>query len=355
VSGASLCRHFGTCGGCTYQDMPDEAYRAFKRGAVVYALASHGLGEASIAEIVEVPPHSRRRAAFKCAKADGKTLFGFHAAQSHAIVDMRECRILTPTLFGLVAGLRDMMAALLAEGEKAELAVSESAGGADVAIRWSRKLNSRIVSDIARFATELKLARVTANGETMVELATPSATFGRAQVALPVDAFLQPTRLGEAVLQEKVLAGVSGAKSVADLFAGCGTFALVLAEKMRVHAVETDGAALDALEAAARAAQGLKPVTVERRDLFKLPLAGAELARFDAVVLDPPRVGANAQAKELAKSKIRRIVYVSCNPASFARDASILVREGFRMGTVTPVDQFLWSSHIELVASFTRE
>ena len=351
----TLCRHFGTCGGCTYQDLPDGAYRALKTKNIIDALARHGFADTSVADMVEVVPGTRRRASFKVQKRDGAVLLGFHAAASHDIVDMHECRLLTPALFVLVGGLRAMMAELLDEGQKAELFVTETENGGDVAVQWSRQVNPTNSAIAARWAQKLGLARVTANGELLAELAAPVIEIGPALVALPRNAFLQPTQEGEAVLQEHVLEGAKRAKTVVDLFAGSGTFALVLAEKARVHAVETDSAALDALAAAARATPGLKPVTVERRDLFKLPLQPPELARFDAVVLDPPRVGALAQAKELARSKIRRIVYVSCNPESFARDARVLVSGGYRMGTVTPVDQFLWSSHSELVTTFTRD
>jgi 23S rRNA (uracil1939-C5)-methyltransferase len=351
----ALCRHFGTCGGCTYQDMPDDAYRALKKADVVDALTRHGFAEPAVSEIVEVAPGTRRRAAFKAAKTEGVVRLGFHAAASHDIVDMQECRVLTPSLFALVAGLRAMMTELLDANQKAELFVTETQNGADVAIRWSRPMSTTITTAAAHWAQRLKLARLTANGEPLIELAAPIVRFGEAEVTLPRDGFLQPTEGGQAILQAKVLEGVKNAKAVADLFAGVGTFALMLAQKARVHAVETERASLDALAAAARGTPGLKPVTVEKRDLFKVPLGVLELAKFDAVVLDPPRVGANAQAKELAKSKIRRIVYVSCNPQSFARDARILVDGGYTMGTIAPVDQFLWSSHIELVAAFTRD
>lgn len=352
---STLCRHFGTCGGCAYQDLPDDAYRALKRSSVVDALAHHGFGDATVEEVAEVKPGTRRRAAFKAAKSSGAVRLGFHAAASHDIVDMQECGVITPSLFALVAGLRAMMTDLLDDGQKAELFVTETQNGADVAIRWSRAITTAITSAAARWAQRLKLARLSANGEPLIELAPPVVTFGTAEVTLPFDAFLQPTQEGEAVLQAKVLAGTKGAKSVVDLFAGAGTFALTLAQSARVHAVEAERPPLDALAASARATSGLKPVTIEKRDLFKVPLGPIELNKFDAVVLDPPRVGANAQAKELAKSKIRRIVYVSCNPQSFARDARTLVDGGYRMGTITPVDQFLWSSHIELVAAFTRD
>lgn len=350
----ALCRHFGTCGGCLTQDVPESAYRASKRRIVVDALAHHGIEDAEVTEIVSVAPHTRRRAVFKAAKAGGIAALGFHARQTHDIVDMAECRLLTPALMRAVPRLRAMMAALLRDGEKAELHVTETDAGLDLAIAWKRALKPALTAQLARWAAELKLARITMGGETVVELARPVLALGKAQVAIPPQAFLQPTREGESVLQSHVLETLSGAKQIADLFSGCGTFALPLAETARVHAVEIDPRMLTALDEGARHAKGLKPVTIEERDLFKRPLTPPELKRFDAVLLDPPRAGAFAQAKELAAAKPGRIAYVSCNPASFARDARVLIGAGFRMGPVIPVDQFLWSSHIELVTALAR-
>jgi 23S rRNA (uracil1939-C5)-methyltransferase len=335
--------------------MPDDAYRALKMAHVVDALARHGFSDARLEAIVEVAPATRRRASFKAAKKNGAVLFGFHAAASHDIVDMQECLVLTPALFELVAPLRAMMADLFGEGQKAELFVTETENGADVAIRWTHGSAPGTIAQLARWAAKAKLARITVNGEPAIERAPPTLHFGKAAVTLPPEVFLQPTAFGETHLQARVSAILKGAKAIADLYAGCGTFSLPLAEQARVHAVELDGSALDALLQAARTTSGLKPVTIEKRDLHKRPLGGAELARFDAVLLDPPRVGAAPQAKELAKSKIRRIAYVSCNPESFARDARILEGGNYRLGTVAPVDQFLWSSHIELVADFARD
>jgi 23S rRNA (uracil1939-C5)-methyltransferase len=348
----SLCRHFGICGGCTYQDLADADYRALKRSMVVEALSRHCFTDAVVEEPLEVPPGTRRRAAFKVAKKDGATLIGFHAAKSHAIVDMQECRVMTPALATLVPRLREAMSLLLRENEDAELHVTDTDDGFDVALKWSRA--RKLQAEIARMAEKLGIARVTAGSETIVELIKPSIAFGTVRVAIPPGSFLQPTREGEAALQARVLSALKGAKNVADLFAGCGTFSLPLAAQSKVHAVDSDGPALDALAAAARSVQGLKPVTTEKRDLFKRPLFQVELARYDAVVLDPPRAGAAAQASQLAASKVARIAYVSCNAGSFARDARTLADAGYRLGAVLPVDQFLWSSHIELVASFTK-
>ncbi|HEY8947824.1 MAG TPA: hypothetical protein VIM56_02945 [Rhizomicrobium sp.] len=350
----TICCHFGTCGGCSFQDMPDDAYRALKRSFVVDALAQQGLESIEVDGVVEVSPATRRRAVFKIAKRNGAVLAGFHAAQSHAIVDMRECLVLTPRLFALAGQLRELFVILLNDGEDVEAHATDTDTGPDIALRWSRKLTTAISAELARWAQKHKIARVTLNGNIAAEFATPAVTFGKAQVALPAESFLQPTQEGEMVLRGKVLAGVKNAKAVADLFAGCGTFTFPLAEKAKVHAVELDKPALASIATAARATQGLKPITTEARDLFKVPLSGDELKPFDAIVLDPPRAGALAQARALAASSVRRIAYVSCNAESFARDARALVDGGYKLGAVTPVDQFLWSSHIELVAVFAR-
>jgi 23S rRNA (uracil1939-C5)-methyltransferase len=350
----TICRHFGVCGGCSFQDLPDDAYRALKRSFVVDALAQNGLESIEVDSVVEVPPHTRRRAVFKAAKRAGDVQIGFHAAQSHAIVDMRECLVITPNLFALVGAMRALFATLLNDGEDIEVHATDSDTGSEIAMRWSRKLTPAISAQLAGWAQENKVARVTLNGNIASEFATPTMQFGKAHVTLPPESFLQPTREGEAALREKILAGVKNAKAVADLFAGCGTFTFPLAEKAKVHAVELDKPALAAIAAAARVTQGLKPITTEARDLFKIPLSGDELKPFDAVVLDPPRAGALAQARALATSKVRRIAYVSCGAETFARDARVLVDGGYKLGAVTPVDQFLWSSHIELVAVFAR-
>jgi len=339
---SALCVHFGTCGGCATQDLPPDQYRAHKREMVVRALARHGV-EARVGEIFEIPPGTRRRCVFKI--KDGK--IGFHARASHDIVDMRECRVLTPGLFGLAQRLRD----IAGEIGTAEVHVTEADNGFDLMLRWSRKITPALTAKLADWAARNNVARITSGNEILVELAAPLWR----GVRLPPGAFLQPTHEGEAFLQTEVARIVGKAKSAVDLFAGCGTFALALAPRMKVHAVEHEAAPLAALSAAARATSGLKPVTVEKRDLFKRPLSAKELGAHDAAVLDPPRAGAAAQVAELGKSGVRRIAYVSCNADSFARDALVLLGAGCKIGNVRPVDQFLWSEHIELVASFTRD
>jgi len=217
------------------------------------------------------------------------------------------------------------------------------------------QMKPAVTQAFANAAPLMGVLRVLWNGALAYESAAPEVRFGAATVKLPPECFLQPTRAGEAALTKRVLAATKGARSVADLFSGCGTFSLPLAAQARVQAVEKDDAMLAALLSAAKASSGLKPVTIARRDLFKVPLSAAELRKFDAVMLDPPRAGAQAQCLQLAKSTVARIAYVSCDAQSFARDARILVDGGYFMEPVTPVDQFLWSEHIELVGAFARQ
>ena len=351
---SARCIHFGVCGGCTLQDLPQAEYREYKRGEVVRALTKQGLGDAEGAAVVEVPGGTRRRAVFKIARRDGATAVGFHALKSHSIVDMRECLVLTPALLKLAERLRSLMNTLLADGQHAEAHVSEADNGIDIGFRANVQLKPALTKAFAKAAPQMGVVRVLWNGGLAFESAAPIVRFGKADVKLPPECFLQPTRAGEEALLARVLDATKGAKAIADLFSGCGTFSLPLAARARVHAVEKGETMLAALLSAAKATSGLKPVTTAKRDLFKVPLNSVELGKFDAVTLDPPRAGAQAQAIQLAKSKIDRVVYVSCDAQTFVRDARILVDGGFRLGSVTPVDQFLWSEHIELVAAFTR-
>lgn len=347
-----ICRHFGTCGGCAYQTLDETAYRAHKRAALAEALARHGLS-VEIAGLTVVPEGTRRRASFKALKTDAGVRLGFHAAKSHAIVDMEECRVLTPTLVELAAGLRAMLTDILAAGEAAEIKVTETEAGTDIALRWAHKTDPALLSALGGWAGRLNIARISRRGETLVELARPFVTIGKARVALPCEAFLQPTSEGERALQNFVTAGLRKAKHVVDLFSGCGTFSLPLAERAKVHAVELADDHLAALAAAARQ-PGLKPVTVEKRNLFKRPMTTGELADFDGACLDPPRAGALEQVRQLAATRLKAIVYVSCDAETFARDGAVLIGAGWKVAQLQAVDQFLWSDRIELAAVFVR-
>jgi 23S rRNA (uracil1939-C5)-methyltransferase len=348
----TLCPHFGTCGGCLLQDLPPDVYRAKKRDAVIAALKRAGV-EVQVEEPVVVPPRSRRRAVFKIKSLAEGLHIGFHAAKSHTVIDMHHCDVLTPGMFALVGALRGKLEPLFGVGEAAELHVTETDTGFDCAFRWRAQLTPTLRAALSSALSGLGIARLTMGAEMVFETERPAVRLGGVEVGLPPNPFLQSTREGEQALQAHVLDTVGKAKAIADLFAGVGTFALAAARTAKVHAVEQDKAALAALAAASKAS-GLKPITTELRDLFKLPLTPVELNAYDAVVLDPPRAGAEAQAKALARSKVPVLAYVSCDAASFARDAALLVAGGYRMEPVTPVDQFLWSSHIELVGGFTR-
>jgi len=348
----ALCRHFGVCGGCAYQDKTEVETRALKRAQVLDALARRHIA-AEVEELFVVAPATRRRATLKALRGSGGTALGFHAARTHDIVDMQECQVLTPSLAALVPRLREMLDAILRPGEDAEIKITDTPVGVDVLLRWQRENDTGTLGELARWTEKLKLARIARHGEILVELAKPFARFGKAEVPLPSEAFLQPTEAGQGALQNFVLTALAKAKKVADLFSGCGTFSLPLAEHARVHAVELEADHLAALAVGAKT-PGLKPVTVEKRNLFKRPLSESELEAFDGVCLDPPRAGALEQAKMLARSSVKRIAYVSCDAESFARDANVLIGGGYSLMRVLPVDQFLWSNHIELAGKFVR-
>lgn len=349
-----VCRHFGTCGGCALQHLDEQTYRTFKRGLVVHALAQRGIENPIINDPIVVAPKTRRRAALKAAKQNGDVKIGFNARASHAIVDMRECHVLTPGIFALTIKLRPLMHSLLREGEQAELHITEADNGFDLSLKMKRANAPAVVSQIAQRAQQMGIVRVTSGTEPLAEFEAPHLNVANADIRLPPECFLQATREAEHALQNIVLEAAGNARHIADLFCGIGTFSLPLGLRARVHAADADAAMIEALTTAARGVQGLKPFTPERRDLFRRPLVPTELNKFDTIVLDPPRAGAAAQIEQIAKSKAARVIYVSCNPASFARDARTLVDAGYRLGPVTSVDQFLWSAQLELAATFEK-
>jgi 23S rRNA (uracil1939-C5)-methyltransferase len=279
---------------------------------------------------------------------------GFAALRAHHVVAIDRCPILAPGLEGAIETAWAIAEILGSEGKPLDIQVTASDAGLDVDVRGSGPLTAARMGELARVAERRRLARLTRHGEIVAQRAAPTVKMGRAEVALPPGAFLQATAAGEAALARLVDADCGGAKTVADLFAGIGPFVLRLAERARVTAADNDADAVAALARAAAGTQGLKPIEAIERDLFRRPFAPAELKRFDAVVFDPPRQGAEAQARMLAASAVPTVVAVSCNPATFARDARILVDGGYRLMRVTPVDQFLYSAHVELVARFSK-
>lgn len=348
------CRHFGpdgdACGGCSLQHLADAPYHAFKRQLVVDALKSKGL-EPPVGELVTAAPHQRRRVVFSARQTEKELLLGFNRGESHTIISIVECPISSDGIIGRLSIIRKVAAALAQGAETFRLTVTETLSGLDLAADGFRKIDDKQRRSVVETVLTLKgIARVSVNGEILVEPQKPQLDFGGATVAPPPGGFTQATREAEEAMAALVAGHLGKAKRVIDLFAGSGTFALRLARKARVHAVESDEKAIAALDHAARHAQGLKPVTVEKRDLFRRPMMPQELKVYDAVVFDPPRAGAEVQVKEMTRSGVKKIAAISCNPLTLARDLAILVEAGYRIVSVTPVDQFLWSTHVEAVA-----
>jgi 23S rRNA (uracil1939-C5)-methyltransferase len=349
---APVCQYFGTCGGCALQHLEARAYLAWKREQVIAALASRGL-EAEVEEARPVPLASRRRAAFALGRTARGVAFGYRGARSHDIVDIAACPVLSPGIAGRLPKLKAALAPLLGGKREARIAVTETGRGLDLVVEGVRP-SAGLFAKLAGAGAKIGAARITVDGESVVLAGDPTVTLSGAEVRLPPGAFLQASREAETVLVGLVKEGVGSAKRVADLFAGIGTFTLALAASAEVDAFDQDEAAIAALGQAARATPKLKPVRTFARDLFRAPLSARELARYDAVVLDPPRAGSKAQAEALAASKVPKIVMVSCNPGTCARDLRILVDGGYRITRVVPIDQFLFSPHIELVAVLER-
>jgi 23S rRNA (uracil1939-C5)-methyltransferase len=349
------CPHFGRCGGCALQHVGDEALAKWKREQIATALSQRGLRDVHIAETLTVPRQSRRRAELHARLTDHELKLGFLERGTRIIVDMEACEILTPALFAALPKLRLGLARFLTPHKHVAVHLLDTIGGLDVALGVpDLELTAKSRATAAALAQDLDVARLSVNGEIIVQRREPAVMIAGVPVIPPPEGFLQAAAEAERAMQAKVCAALGKAKSALDIFSGCGTFALAMAKTMRVHAVESDGAALAALERAVKATQGLKPLTVEKRDLFRRPLIAQELDKFDAAVLDPPRPGAKPQCEQLAKSKLQTVVYVSCNVATFARDAEILVAGGFHLESVTPVDQFLWTPHVEMTAVFRR-
>jgi 23S rRNA (uracil1939-C5)-methyltransferase len=342
-SATPFCPYFGTCGGCTLQHYGPASYDALKRGLAEDALRYHKVA-ASLEPTIAAHGDGRRRATLH---ARGKNV-GYMAARSHDLIDIMTCPILVSSLQERAPALTRPISATIGD---CDVAFTATDTGLDVAVRTDKRLKPEKLTILAQRSN---LARLSLNGEIVLQARPPAVRMGKARVEIPIGSFLQATAMAEASLAALVIEGVGNAKSVADLFCGMGPFTLRLAETAKVFAVDSDRAAIDALSKALRFTQGLKPVTTKARDLFREPMVPVELKDMDAVVFDPPRAGAEAQARELAKSKVSVVVGVSCEPRTFARDAAILVAGGYRLEKLTPLDQFAWSSHVELVGVFRR-
>ena len=351
---AAFCPHYGICGGCKLQHWAAAPYAAWKRESVVQALRNAGL-ETDVAPLIAAHGKGRRRAIFHATFDKGVTRLGFMTARTHDLIDLDTCPVLVAALAGATDIARRIIRPLSGLGKPLDVQMTATQGGLDVDIRGAGKGFEPLRLKLTDIAGALDLARLSVHGDIIVERRAPALSMGKAVVAPPPGGFLQATEAGEEALAGLVLASLGKAKRVADLFSGCGPFALRIAATHAVDALDSDRPGIEALLRAARATPGLKPVSGEVRDLFRRPLLPHEIKSYDALVLDPPRAGAEAQVKEIAKAQAPgRIIYVSCDRDSFARDAAILVGAGWRLEKVTPVDQFAYTAHVELVGVFTR-
>jgi 23S rRNA (uracil1939-C5)-methyltransferase len=351
---APICKHFTHCGGCAMQHWSLAEYHLWKRGLVADALEQVGL-IAPLEPLIDAHGQGRRRAVLHARRGARDVLeVGFTAPRAHHIVAIDRCPILAPGLEGAISAAWAIAEILKPTDKPLDIQVTATDSGMDVDVRGSGPLNSGRTTALAGVAEKFGLARITRHGELVAQGAQPLMRIGRAQVPLPQAAFLQATAAGEATLARLVLDHVGDAKRVADLFCGIGTFALRMAERARVSAADSEASAIKALERAAANTSGLKPVACQVRDLFRRPFMAADLKGIDAVVFDPPRQGAETQARELAKSGVPVVVAVSCDAATFARDARILVDGGYKLVSVTPVDQFRYSFHVEMVGKFEK-
>lgn len=349
---APFCRYYGECGGCAVQALAPDAYAAWKSGLLIEALRRAGIGLPP-ETLLDAHGEGRRRATFHARMAASGARSGFMAARSHDIVEIAACPILAPPLGAAPQVAEGLARQLAAAGKPLDILVTATSAGLDIDLRGHGPLNDDEARRLVAFALRHDVARLSNHGAVVALNRPPVIAMGRAAVTPPPGAFLQATEAGEEALAAEVSAAFLGARRIVDLFAGCGTFSLRLAEFAAVRAIDLEGAALEALAKAAGAA-ALRPVSVETRDLFRRPLGADELAAFDGLVFDPPRSGAQAQARAIAGSSVPVVVAVSCNVDSFARDAAILTAGGYELQRILPVDQFRHSPHLEIVASFRR-
>jgi 23S rRNA (uracil1939-C5)-methyltransferase len=349
-----FCPHFGVCGGCAIQHWQGDRYRAWKHHLVVETLRQAKL-DCEVAPLVDAHGAGRRRITLHARMGTHDVLkVGFAAAGSHDVIPVDRCPILDPALNGALEAAWSLAEALIAVGKPLDIQVTATQSGLDIDVRGSGPLTPAMITALSRIAEHHRLARLTRHGELVLMRNAPIVSIGGTLVTLPPGSFLQATTAGEETLAALVEKHAGRAKHIADLFCGVGPFALRLARRTRVAAFDSDAGAVASLQKAATATSGLKPIKSEARDLFRRPLMPPELRDYDAVVFDPPRQGAQAQSERLAASKVPVIVAVSCNAATFARDARLLVDGGYRLEGVTPVDQFRHTPHVELVARFSR-
>lgn len=344
------CPHYKSCGGCSLMHASDDFVAQWKSSVITNALTAHNL-PTPLRPIVTSAPKSRRRATFSGTRTKKGAMIGFHARKSGTIVPIRDCFLLEPALLAVVPALEQITKMGASRSATISFSVTLTETGIDLLVTGAKPLDGPLRAALPQ--VQSSFSRLTWGDEPVYTETPPRITLGSARVAPPPGAFLQATKDGEAALQAAVAEATQGAKNIADLFCGVGTFALPLAANTPVHAVEAAPDLLAALDHATRFTTGLKPITMEKRDLFRRPLLPDELAKFDAIVIDPPRAGAEAQTIEIAKAQVATVAAVSCNPVTFAHDAAILTNAGYTLDWIQPVDQFRWSPHVELAARFT--
>ncbi|WP_336278959.1 class I SAM-dependent RNA methyltransferase [Bartonella sp. CB175] len=350
----AICQHFENCGGCVLQHWRADAYRSWKRQLVVDALKKFGI-DIFVSPLIECGYHSRRRITLTVIATPKGHIIGFNRYLSHDVIELEECPV---TRLEIMSKLNDikMLCALISNNIKRfHVTITSVENGLDVALNGCVIQNEHIRQKMIHIALSRGIARLSVGGEVLVEQVKPLIHFGDVCIEFPTGGFLQATFEAESIMGNIILAHLKKAKNAVDLFSGVGTFALRMAKKVNVHAVENDEAALASLNRATRFATNLKTVTCEKRDLFRRPLSVKELKSFDMVVFDPPRAGAKEQVRELAKTAIPYVVAISCNPVTFARDLSILIAGGYTLEKVIPIDQFLWSPHVEIVAILRKQ
>lgn len=347
------CPHFAACGGCLAQHMSDALYARWKAQIVVDSFAQRGLANVPMKPLVRCTPGSRRRAVLSARRAGGSVHLGYHARRTHDLIDIAACPVLEPAITNALPGLRAIVSAL--NVSEARLTVLATSAGLDVSlVANGKRLSAQEAGAIGSIVRGARVARVSLNGDPIASCAVPALDMGGALVTPPPGAFVQAVETAEVAMRQEILSALRKPKRVADLFCGLGAFTFALAKGARVLAADSDKQAMGALGTALRHAQGLKPVELLTRDLFRDPLSPLELKDLDVVVLDPPRAGAQAQVEVLAKSVVPLVCYASCNPSTLARDARLLVDGGYVMEAVTPIDQFLYSAHVEAVAILRR-
>lgn len=358
-----ICQHFGVCGGCRLQHINSEFYKKFQKKHVETTLQHRGFENLEIGDVKISPLRSRRRARFNAVKIKGKLTLGLSEKAQHKLFDLKECPVMKDEITELVPSLRRFLNKILKNQDKMAIQVTLCENGLDVVFESKGEPDLDLRMEIASFAELNDIARISwfDNGlkkpqyERLCERRKPFVRFGSRKVMTPPGSFLQATKEGEAALSRIALSFLKNCENIVDIFAGCGTFGVAALSRLNVHAVEYSVEMTNALRDSANLLKGTKKLTTEIRDLYLRPLNEFELNEFDGAIIDPPRAGAKAQVEEVIRSSITKIVMISCNPATFARDARMLVDAGFKMGTVTPVDQFLYSPHLEIIACFERK